>query len=129
MKYNAMHYALSIITLFDSISTHTRISRGLGPWSVDMFMMFTLCNPDVMPLGDLGVRRGIYRLHGLTASANKGSKALKEETARCRELTTSWSPYSSIGKALHLSYRLFLCLLLDASLHSVRANKDKKHCV
>jgi DNA-3-methyladenine glycosylase II len=72
--------------------------RGLGPWSVDMFMMFSLCNPDVMPVGDLGVRRGIYRLHGVPATApGQGSKAAKEEAAKCRELTAKWSPFSSVG--------------------------------
>jgi DNA-3-methyladenine glycosylase II len=74
--------------------------RGLGPWSVDMFCMFHLCKPDVMPLGDLGVRKGIYKLHDLAPAAvgaNSNSKSIKEEQARCKELTLSWSPFSSVG--------------------------------
>ena len=31
--------------------------RGIGPWTVDMFAMFHLGRPDVLPVGDLGVRK------------------------------------------------------------------------
>lgn len=31
--------------------------RGIGPWTVDMFAMFHLGRPDVLPTGDLGVRK------------------------------------------------------------------------
>ena len=31
--------------------------KGLGPWTVDMFLMFHLGRPDVLPVGDLGIRR------------------------------------------------------------------------
>jgi DNA-3-methyladenine glycosylase II len=40
--------------------------RGIGPWSVDMFMMFGLLRPDVLPVGDLGVRKGMQLYFGLT---------------------------------------------------------------
>nr|KAJ3419536.1 hypothetical protein HK105_006830 [Polyrhizophydium stewartii] len=33
--------------------------RGIGQWTVDMFMMFRLRRPNVLPVGDLGVRRGM----------------------------------------------------------------------
>lgn len=42
----------------------TRV-RGIGPWTADMFLMFHLHRPDVWPVGDLGVRQGYARLHGL----------------------------------------------------------------
>jgi len=41
----------------------TRV-RGVGPWTADMFLMFTLRRPDVWPIGDLGVRQGMGRLLG-----------------------------------------------------------------
>jgi DNA-3-methyladenine glycosylase II len=40
--------------------------RGVGPWTADMFLIFQLHRPDVWPTGDLGVRAGWARLHGLT---------------------------------------------------------------
>lgn len=42
----------------------TRV-RGIGPWTARMFLMFHLHRPDVWPVGDLGVRQGYARLHGL----------------------------------------------------------------
>jgi 3-methyladenine DNA glycosylase/8-oxoguanine DNA glycosylase len=41
----------------------TRI-RGVGPWTVDMLLIFTLRRPDVLPLGDYGVQKGFQRLYG-----------------------------------------------------------------
>jgi DNA-3-methyladenine glycosylase II len=38
---------------------------GIGPWTVDMFMMFQLGRLDIWPTGDLGVRRGWEKLHNL----------------------------------------------------------------
>lgn len=38
---------------------------GIGPWTVDMFMMFQLGRLDIWPTGDLGVRRGWEKLHKL----------------------------------------------------------------
>lgn len=39
--------------------------RGIGPWTAQMFLMFQLNRPDVWPVGDLGVRTGYARIHGL----------------------------------------------------------------
>ncbi len=39
--------------------------RGLGPWSAHMFMMFHLGRPDVLPVGDLGIRRAVRIRYGL----------------------------------------------------------------
>lgn len=41
--------------------------RGIGPWTAQMFLMFQLNRPDVWPTGDLGVRAGYARIHGLQA--------------------------------------------------------------
>jgi DNA-3-methyladenine glycosylase II len=38
---------------------------GIGPWTVDMFMMFQLGRLDIWPTGDLGVRRGWEKIYGL----------------------------------------------------------------
>jgi DNA-3-methyladenine glycosylase II len=39
--------------------------KGIGVWSAHMFLMFTLLRPDVLPVGDLGIRRAAERLYGL----------------------------------------------------------------
>ena len=44
----------------------TRV-RGIGPWTAHMYLMFRLHRPDVWPVGDLGVRSGFAKIHGLSA--------------------------------------------------------------
>ncbi len=39
--------------------------KGLGLWTAQMFLMFHLQRPDVLPVGDLGIRRAIERAYGL----------------------------------------------------------------
>jgi DNA-3-methyladenine glycosylase II len=39
--------------------------KGLGLWTAQMFLMFQLERPDVLPVGDLGIRRAIERAYGL----------------------------------------------------------------
>lgn len=62
--------------------------RGIGPWSVDMFLMFTLARPDVLPVGDYGVRKGMQKHFRLRALPD-AKKMLK--------LAAPWAPYRSIG--------------------------------
>lgn len=53
--------------------------KGIGPWSVHMFMIFTLHRPDVLPVGDLAVRRGVEKLYGL-----KGLPSPEKMESLCR---------------------------------------------
>jgi len=62
--------------------------RGIGPWSVDMFLMFALARPDVLPVGDLGVRKGMQRYFRLRKLP---------EPDRMRALAEPWRPYRSVG--------------------------------
>jgi DNA-3-methyladenine glycosylase II len=41
--------------------------RGFGRWSAEMFLIFQLGRPDVLPVGDLGIRRAVERAYGLDA--------------------------------------------------------------
>lgn len=62
--------------------------KGIGAWSVHMFMIFSLHRPDVLPTGDLGVRKGVQLLYGL------------EELPRpsqMEQLCERWRPYRSVG--------------------------------
>jgi DNA-3-methyladenine glycosylase II len=41
--------------------------KGLGPWTADLFLMFQLERPDVLPVGDLGIRRAVMVRYALEA--------------------------------------------------------------
>ena len=60
--------------------------RGVGRWTVEMLLIFTLGRPDVLPVDDFGVREGYRRINGLPAQPKP--RALGE-------LGTAWAPYRS----------------------------------
>ena len=66
--------------------------RGVGRWTVEMLLIFTLRRPDVLPVDDFGVREGYRRLHGLEAQPKP--KALAE-------FGLAFAPYRSTA-ALYL---------------------------
>ncbi len=62
--------------------------RGIGPWSVDMFLIFALLRPDILPVGDLGVRKGMQTYFDLPELPVAGEM----ET-----LAAPWQPYRSVA--------------------------------
>jgi DNA-3-methyladenine glycosylase II len=62
--------------------------RGVGRWTVEMLLIFTLGRPDVLPVDDFGVRDGYRVLHGLDVAPKP--KALAE-------IGQAWAPYRSIA--------------------------------
>jgi len=62
--------------------------KGIGRWTAEMFLMFTLGRPDVLPVDDLGVRRGMQITYGLDDMP-------KPDTMR--EIAEPWRPYRSAG--------------------------------
>jgi DNA-3-methyladenine glycosylase II len=72
----------------DEVASQLIAVKGLGPWTVDMFMIFHLGRPDILPVGDLGIRRAAQLLHGM------------QELPTPAELTTlaePWRPYRSLA--------------------------------
>ena len=66
--------------------------KGIGRWTADMFLIFTLHRLDVLPVGDLGIRKGAQLAYGLPEMP--APKALLEMGER-------WRPYRSVA-ALYL---------------------------
>jgi DNA-3-methyladenine glycosylase II len=62
--------------------------RGIGTWSAHMFLMFTLGRPDVLPVGDLGIRRAVMLRYGLSELP---APAVIEEIGR------AWRPYRTLA--------------------------------
>ena len=63
---------------------------GIGPWTVDMFMMFQLGRLDIWPTGDLGVRRGWERIHNLKAQIEPAKLNLRGEKFRPHRSVVAW---------------------------------------
>lgn len=65
--------------------------KGIGPWTVEMFLMFTLGRPDVFSLGDLGLKRGIQKLYGLKDEPTK---------AELLEYAQKWAPFRTYASRI-----------------------------
>jgi DNA-3-methyladenine glycosylase II len=75
--------------------------KGLGQWTADMFLMFHLRRPDILPVGDQGIRRAMqveYRLRKLP------------EPKRMQQIARPWQPYRTLA-----------CLYLWSSLDNAPA--------
>ena len=72
------------------ISTQLEGLWGIGPWTVDMFMMHQLQRLDVWPTGDLGVRRGWQNIYGLEQIIEAKSLAPLGEAFRPYRSVVAW---------------------------------------
>ena len=63
---------------------------GIGPWTVDMFMMFQLHRLDIWPTGDLGVRRGWESIHKLAEQIEPKVLDVKGEKFRPYRSVVAW---------------------------------------
>jgi DNA-3-methyladenine glycosylase II len=62
--------------------------RGIGRWTAQMFLIFSLGRPDVLPVDDLGLRAAVQKAYGLADLPNR---------ATLTELAEPWRPYRSVA--------------------------------
>ena len=62
--------------------------KGVGQWTVEMILMFSLNRPDVLPLDDLGIRMAIAKLYDISETG-------KDMHRRMTEIAEAWQPYRS----------------------------------
>ena len=72
----------------DEIIKRLTAVRGIGPWTVEMLLIFSLGRPDVLPVSDLGVRKGYMLTYGLDALP---------KPAALRAHGEQWRPYRSVA--------------------------------
>jgi len=72
----------------DALIERLTTIRGVGRWTVEMLLMFTLGRPDVLPVDDFGVRDGYRALHKLEEQPKPKQLA---------EIGRAWSPYRSLA--------------------------------
>lgn len=72
----------------EEVSAQLTDIKGLGQWTADMFLMFHLRRPDVLPVGDQGIRRAVqveYRLRKLP------------DAKRLEKIARPWRPYRTLA--------------------------------
>ena len=80
----------------DEVRSSLLAVKGIGPWSVDMFVIFYLERSNVMPLGDLAVRKGLQKVFGIKGHANKGDLCPKKDRKAVQERLQPYAPYQSL---------------------------------
>lgn len=75
--------------------------KGVGVWTAQMFLMFRLGRPDVLPVLDLGIRKGVQRAYRLRKLP---------DARRVEKIAAPWAPYRTIG-----SWYMWRVLELDAT--------------
>jgi len=83
VDFDSMH-ALSD----EEVSARITAVKGLGQWSADMFLMFHLSRPDVLPVGDLGIRRAVERAYELPEMPDPDA---------LRVLAEPWRPHRTLA--------------------------------
>jgi DNA-3-methyladenine glycosylase II len=71
-----------------TVIEHLTRVKGIGVWTAHMFLMFALQRPNVLPVGDLGVRSAIRKAYGMEALPT--AKEMEEVAA-------AWHPYCSVA--------------------------------
>ena len=72
----------------EGVSREITAVKGLGRWSADMFLIFHLRRPDVLPVGDLGIRRAVERAYGLPGLPDQDT---------LRSLAGPWRPHRTLA--------------------------------
>jgi DNA-3-methyladenine glycosylase II len=72
----------------DEVISHLTQVKGVGTWTAQMFLMFTLKRPNVLPTGDLGVQMAIKKHY----NKRKLPKPLQME-----KIARAWEPYRSVA--------------------------------
>lgn len=72
----------------DEVIAHLTQIKGVGVWTVHMLLLFTMNRPDVLPVGDLGIKKGFQILYRL--------KTLPDEKTM-RKLAQPWLAHASVA--------------------------------
>jgi DNA-3-methyladenine glycosylase II len=72
----------------EEVSAQLTAIKGLGQWTVDMFLIFHLGRPDVLPVGDLGIRRAVQVQYGMKELPDAGD---------LQRIAEPWRPWRSLA--------------------------------
>jgi DNA-3-methyladenine glycosylase II len=71
----------------EAVITELTKVKGIGRWTAEMFLIFSLGRENVFSYGDLGLRKGLEKIYGIN----------KDELKKIEVIVEAWSPYKSYG--------------------------------
>ena len=72
----------------EAIRKHLIAVKGIGRWTADMFLMFVLHRPDVLPTGDLGIKKSFQKIFNIKKLPN---------IKKMEKLAEDWRPYRTVA--------------------------------
>lgn len=72
----------------EEVVSHLTQVKGVGRWTAEMFLIFSLGRLDVLPVGDLGLKKGIQRLYSMHELPEKDE---------IEEIAEKWRPYRTVA--------------------------------
>jgi len=87
VKANKLHIKKLSELLDDEVKKELISVKGIGSWTADMFLMFTLGRPDIFPTEDLGIKKGFEKVTGKKWDKIKSAKFSEKY----------WKPYRTIA--------------------------------
>lgn len=71
--------------------------RGVGPWTVEMLLIFRLGRPDVLPVSDYGIRKGFALTFGRVPKSRPFEATDLATAEQIRKRAKRWHPYASVA--------------------------------
>jgi len=101
-KFASGELSEGVLHEFDDEEVIKRVSavKGIGRWTGEMFLIFSLGRPDVLPVDDLGVRRGMQIAYGLPDIPKPDEMRTIAEPWRPYRSAGTWYMWRSLGVAL-----------------------------
>jgi DNA-3-methyladenine glycosylase II len=101
-KFASGELTEGVLHEFDDEEVIKRVSavKGIGRWTAEMFLIFSLGRPDVLPVDDLGVRRGMQITYGLVDLPKPDEMRTIAEPWRPYRSAGTWYMWRSLGVAL-----------------------------
>ena len=93
INFNKLHEIESDQEIFNKLTA----LWGIGPWTVDMFLMHQLGRLDIWPTGDLGVRRGWEKIYSLKEEITPKALEVKGEKFRPYRSVIAWYCWRALG--------------------------------
>lgn len=87
LAYPHLETEMPAMTDEEIIANLTQV-RGIGVWTAQMFLMFSLNRPDVFPVGDLAIQRGMRELYRLKSHVG---------VSRLEKIAESWRPFRTVA--------------------------------
>ncbi len=87
VKNNQLHVNKLTEKSDSTVKSELLAVKGIGPWTADMFLMFSLGRPDIFPVEDLGIKNGFEKVTG-----NKFDKVTSAKFAE-----KYWKPYRTVA--------------------------------